>query len=197
MGLSGAPALPLLPAVKLGSTMAVALVLALLTGCAQPAAREASAEAQPVPADTPDRALLATAVFEATNAARRENGAPPLRRSVQLDAAADEQAAYMALMLRAEHANPAAGRRTAAERVRGTGLSIDRVGENVLMVPARRPAGSTGGDYSYAELAAFLVQCWMDSPPHRANLLDTGFTEVGCAARIAHGIPGDQRVFAA
>ncbi len=103
----------------------------------------------------------------------------------------------MALMLRAEHSNPVPGEGTVADRVLATGLSVDRVAENVLMVPARLAARSPGLGYSYEELAAFLVQAWLDSPPHRANLLDPGFAFLGCAARIAHGVPGDQRVFAA
>lgn len=103
----------------------------------------------------------------------------------------------MALMLRAEHTNPVFGEHTVADRVRFTGLDMDRVGENVLMVPALRGPGSPRRDYTYAELAAFVVQTWMESPPHRANLLDTAFTQIGCAARIAHSVPGDHRVFAA
>jgi len=144
-----------------------------------------------------DSALLATAIFEETNRSRAANQLPPLVRLPELDSAADEQATHMALILRAEHGNPIPGEHTVVERVARTGLEASRVAENALMMAARRPVGAPERDYTYAALATSMVQRWMDSPGHRANLLDRRFTRVGCGARIAHGVPGDDRVFAA
>lgn len=128
---------------------------------------------------------------------REANGAAALVRSPQLDAAADEQAMHMALVLRGEHTNPISNEHTVVERVARTGFNAELVAENVIMEPARRPVGSPERDYTYSALAAFLVEAWMNSPGHRANLLNPQFTDIGCAARFAHGTPGDERVFAA
>jgi uncharacterized protein YkwD len=64
-------------------------------------------------------------------------------------------------------------------------------------MPARRPPDAPNRDYTYAAYAAFLLEGWMNSPEHRETLLDRKFTQLGCAARLAHGFrQGDQRVFA-
>jgi uncharacterized protein YkwD len=144
-----------------------------------------------------DRALLARAIFDESNRVRAAHGVPLMAHEPALDAAADEQAAHMALVLRAEHGNPIPGEHDVTERVARAGLSGALVAENALMMPARRPAGAVDRDYTYAAYAAFLVDAWMDSPGHRANLLNPDFRFLGCAAQLAHGVlPGDQRVFA-
>jgi uncharacterized protein YkwD len=176
------------------------VLAAFLAGCAHPSPPEASLGPGPLarlvaPADF-DHALLATAIFEETNRVRIENRLPPFGHLPELDRAADVQATDMAMLLRAEHGNPVRGEHTVAERVAAAGLPYGRMGENVSMVPARPPLGSPDRAYTYAGLAASLVQGWMDSPGHRANLLERNFTHLGCAARMAHGVPGDDRVFA-
>jgi len=179
-----------------------ALLVALVAGCAHvapPAADESSGPlAQVISPGSFDRALLGRAIFGETNRVRSQHGVPPLAPSPGLDSAADEQASWMALMFRSEHGNPIPGEHTVADRIAHAGIVGLRAGENVLMMPAQRPAGPLRQDYTYAALAAFLVDSWLHSPAHRANLLDRGYTHLGCAARFAHGVmPGDQRVFAA
>jgi uncharacterized protein YkwD len=145
-----------------------------------------------------DHALLSRAIFEQTNRARLAHGVPPLEADPHLDAAADEQATYMALLLHAEHDNAIPGEHDVTERVSREGLRGSSVAENVLMMPAVRPGPAADRGYTYASYAAFLVDAWMNSPGHRANLLNPDFAYLGCAARLAHGVfPGDQRVFAA
>ncbi len=186
---------------KIDHAIALALLVAVIAGCSSvtpPAAGGASGPMARVisPADL-DYRLLGTAIFDETNRVRRANGSPALAHHPALDAAADEQATYMALMFRAQHGNPIPGEHNAAERVSRAGLNGLRVGENAIMLPARPPAGSPVPDYTYAALAALIVDSWLNSPAHRANLLDPGYAYLGCAARIAHGVlPGDQRVFA-
>jgi uncharacterized protein YkwD len=176
-----------------------ALLAALLAGCAgggagtAPASRTASL-AQAVSVENYDRALLSEAIIEETNSVRANNGVRSLAHLRGLDEAADEQAFYMALMFRAEHANPLLGE--AGERALHAGITWTRCAENVLMEPAQFPPGMPGPTYTYASLAKFLVACWMESPPHRANLLDPGFSGIGCSARFAHTVSGYQVVFA-
>jgi len=176
-------------------------MLGLATGCAQVTPRAAAGAADPalqlISLADFDHARLARAIFDETNRVRAAQGVSPLAPSPALDGAADEQASYMALMLSMQHANPIPGERNVAERVAHAGLDASRVGENLIMMPAQRPAGSAQPNYSYAAFASFLVDKWMNSPAHRAAMLDPGFTHLGCAARLAHGVrPGDNRVFA-
>jgi uncharacterized protein YkwD len=187
--------------VNLNRAIPTALLAALAAGCAQmnhgaegapgdPEGRVASLEGF-------DHALLGRAMFEETNRVRAANGVRPLAPSAPLDAAADDQASWMALVFRAQHDNPIPGEHDALERAEHAGLAALRVGENAIMVPLRPPAGSPQADYTYRALAAYIVDSWMGSPAHRANLLDPGYRHLGCAARAAHGVlPGDQRVFA-
>ena len=102
----------------------------------------------------------------------------------------------MALMLYPEHGNPIANERSPSERVHGKGVRWRRIGENVEMQPVTGPGLAGAPPYTYDSLADFLVAEWMASPPHRENLLDPGFTRLGCAARFARGVHGDTRVFA-
>ena len=178
-----------------------AFVAALLAGCAGagtgPApAYPAGSSAQEISIENYDRALLSEAIIEETNSVRKAHGAPPLAHLKGLDEAADEQAFYMALMFRAEHGNPIAGERDVGERALHAGVIWHRVAENVLKEPVQAPPGAVGPTYTYASLAKFLVDCWMGSPPHRANLLDPAFTAIGCSARFAHTVAGYQMVFA-
>jgi uncharacterized protein YkwD len=144
-----------------------------------------------------DPALLSTAIFEESNRVREAHGSPPLARLAALDAAADKQATYLALSLSVGHSNPFPRERNIGERVAHEGLDPASVGENAIMMPATAAPDSPGGGYTYASYAAFLVGGWMDSPEHRETLLARRFTELGCAARLAHGfIKGDERIFA-
>ena len=180
-----------------------ALLAALLAGCVRAPSPPPSAALGDLPlgrvmsVGSFDHALLARAIFEESNRVRVANGVPPLAHLAALDAAADEQAVYMALALAAGHASPIPRERNVEERVANQGLHAMSVGENAIMMPARRPADAPGGDYTYSSYAARLLNGWMNSPEHRDILLARKFTQLGCAARLAHGfIPGDQRVFA-
>jgi uncharacterized protein YkwD len=179
----------------------VAFLAVLLAGCAMEPARPA---AGPDPAlgrvmspDNFDRALLARAIFEETNRVREANGSAPLAHLAALDEAADEQASYLALSLTVGHTNPIPGEKTTGERVARQGLEAASLGENAIMMPALGPAEAPVRDYTYAAYAAYLLQGWMNSPPHRETLLNLKFTHLGCAARAAHGFgQGDRRIFA-
>jgi uncharacterized protein YkwD len=183
--------------VKLTQAIAGALLAAIAAGCAHaPAVRDEPSLDRLMGLGDFDHALLSTAIFRESNRVRVEHGSPPLAHLDALDAAADEQATYLALSLSVGHSNPFPRERNAGDRVIHEGLDPSKVGENVIMMPATRAPDSPGG-YTYASYAAFLVEGWMNSPEHRETLLARRFTHLGCAARLAHGFrPGDQRVFA-
>ncbi len=140
---------------------------------------------------TPSR--LAAALLAETNRVRREHGCRPLRPLPELSAAAEDQAAYMALMLHAGHHNVLLGQSDVLDRVIRHGLRPPTVAENV----AAQPAAIGGKPMSSAEIAAELVASWMESPGHRANLLNRRFTHLGCAARLAPAMGQVTYVFGA
>ncbi len=144
-----------------------------------------------------DHALLAGAIFEESNRVRVLHGVPALGREPALDAAADEQAAYLVLAMKAQHSNPFPGAHTVRERVERAGLQGGVVAENALWMPALLPVGSPRRNCTYSEFAASLVAGWMNSPGHRANLLNPVFKKTGCASRFGHAVLDvDQRVYA-
>jgi uncharacterized protein YkwD len=187
--------------VKPARVIAAALLGLLAAGCAhapQPAAmRRDPALERVMSLGDFDHALLSRAIFEESNRVRAAHGSPPLGHLAALDDAADKQATYLALTLTVGHTNPFPKEHNVGERVVHEGLDPASVGENAIMMPARRPPDAPNRDYTYASYAAFLLEGWMNSPEHRETLLDPKFTYLGCAARLAHGFrQGDQRVFA-
>lgn len=144
-----------------------------------------------------DGVLLAKAIFWETNRQREANGLASLAPLAALDGAADEQAEYTALSLATGHENMFPNEHNVAQRVAGAGLHPLHLSENAIMMPARRPVGAANRDYTYAAYAGYLLDGWMNSPGHRAAVLDPQVTFLGCAARIARGFgPDDQRIFA-
>jgi uncharacterized protein YkwD len=62
-----------------------------------------------------------------------------------------------------------------AARIRGAGVRTPRVGENLAWADGgASPTGSS--------LARLVVNLWLESPAHRANLLHPGYRLVGVAA---------------
>jgi uncharacterized protein YkwD len=144
-----------------------------------------------------DHALLSSAIFQETNLARAANGAPLLRGLPALDDAADMQASYLALTLTVGHTSMFPHEHDVGQRVTQAGLQPARVGENAIMMPARRPPDGPKADYTYREYAAFLVEGWLNSPVHRETMMDRRFTDLGCAARLANGFGAKgERIFA-
>ena len=177
----------------------IALLAVVLAGCSHvsPPPTTAASPDQVLSPEDFDHALLAAAILEESNRVRTANGVPALAHVPALDAAADEQAVYLTLAMRTEHDNPMPGEHTAAERAARAGVRGKAVAENAVMMRTQRPAGVPGRGDTYASYAAFLLRGWMNSPGHRANLLNPDFKLTGCAARLGHGIlTGDLRVYA-
>jgi uncharacterized protein YkwD len=144
-----------------------------------------------------DKAALSDAIFAETNRVRANFGVRPLNPHSVLAAAAAEQASYMALTTEAQHDNPFPGEGDAGDRVAKRGLTTGHVAENVIMMPALRPEGDVPREYTYGEFAALLVDAWMNSPPHRVNLLSPDVSFLGCAAELGRGVsPSSPRVYA-
>ncbi|MCC6446223.1 MAG: CAP domain-containing protein [Armatimonadetes bacterium] len=106
-------------------------------------------------------------VFNIINQTRQANGLAPLARNATLDALAASFAQQIAAANQtnfdANHTGPDG--KTAAQRMQGSGYNPVTWGENI--------AWSTGSN------AQEIVNQWMNSPTHRANILKADFTETG------------------
>jgi uncharacterized protein YkwD len=131
-----------------------------------------------VPAQ-PDDTGVTAAVLCLLNGERRDRGLGPLKANRKLGKAADVQAEDMVKRLYFSHKNPEG--RNSTDRIRAAGYMSGggrwTVGENLA--------------WGVGELASArgLVNAWMNSPPHRANILKPAYREIGIA--IAMGTPKD------
>lgn len=109
--------------------------------------------------------LSVAGILQATNRERAAHDLPTLSANAQLNQAAQKKVADM--FARQYFAHEAPDGTGPADLVKATGYQYIRVGENLAL-------GNFASD-------AALVQAWMDSPGHRANILHTGFSEIGLA----------------
>lgn len=101
-------------------------------------------------------------VVELTNNFRAQNGLPPLTVNVQLTATAETHSQNMAVQDFFSHTGLNGSQ--PSDRVKASGYNYTFVGENI------------GAGYSTPEEA---VQGWLNSPGHRANILNPNYQEIG------------------
>lgn len=158
---------------------------------------------EPIGLESINRPLLVAAIFHETNRRRTAEGLPAFLPLDRLNEAADAQAAMMALRQKMEHDNPIPGQRTPLLRVRQTGIEPERVAENVATTPLLNPpaqslfvriengrkifSAEAGGPemplHTYASFARAVLDQWMNSPVHRANIMNRHLHRLGCATR--------------
>lgn len=115
--------------------------------------------------DAPSARLTVDGTFAETNRHRAENGVAALRHDATLDAAAQAKLQDMFRQQYFAHESPdGVG---PAEVIAEAGYAYIQVGENLAL-------GNFADDRE-------LVQAWMDSPGHRANILEGSFAEIGIA----------------
>ena len=155
------------------SGLAVSALLAL-SGCQDvqiPFINSApAAELAPPPAvcnNAPDHDTLTQDLLAAINAERAKKRLPPLRTSTTLMQGADFYSCRLIDGRFFDHVDPFDGS-TVDTRVTDFGYAFQKVGENLA-------AGH--------KTAKDAVNAWLESPGHRANLLDPAFTETGIAVK--------------
>lgn len=122
--------------------------------------------------------LLQSKIIEETNLQRKNNGnLLPLAENSRLNAAAEAKANNMLLKQYFEHISPSGV--DAGSLVQSFGYEYIVAGENLIL----------GNFFSEKE----LVQAWMDSPGHRANILNGKYKEIGVA--IIKGIYNGESVW--
>ena len=116
--------------------------------------------------DQPDLARLRAEVLEAHNRIRAAAKLPPLETSERLQAAAQAHARDMAARRRMTHQGSRGSR--PIDRIKAKGYPYRRAGENIAT-----------GSYSVDQ----LMKGWMNSPPHKRNILG-GFSQIGVGCAI-------------
>lgn len=103
---------------------------------------------------------------EYMNAARRSNGLAPASSDAKLEAAALEQARYMA---------------AAGDMSHTTGYGRDFVSRKKKNEIEGTAAENVAVAYGAPDVG-HVMKMWMDSPPHRRNMLDPRFSRFGVAS---------------
>lgn len=116
----------------------------------------------PAGIQTPDEQAVAAQVISLINAERARAGCGPLAADPRLTAAAQGHSEDMAANDFFDHRGSAGT--TVSDRVTAAGYTWRRVGENIA-------AGYQG--------AAAVVAGWMESPDHRANILNCAYAHTG------------------
>lgn len=166
-----------------------------------------------------DQPLMVAAIFHETNRVRRQLGLVAFTHLAQLDEAADLKAVIGTLQGGLTHENPLPLTATPTDRVRAVGLVHREVAENIgrlglLDLPAGRTqvgvrqregrdeyyhldSKQPVGRRTYAAFAAAVVAAWMNSPPHRANIVNPALVSLGCGARPCRDLAnGHEQIYA-
>lgn len=130
---------------------------------------------------TPGGGSVASEIVRYTNEARVRNGRRPFATSAKLMEAARIHAEQMARYQRSAHTISGAPYPTMQSRIEAVGYVYASIAENVAW---------------NQRSAQEVVNTWMNSSGHRANILDAELTEIGAAmARSAKGEPYWVQVF--
>jgi len=156
------------------------LTLAAVAGCSPATPDRAPGSEAPGPSPSPPTGV-ALQVIDLTNVERTRAGLTAFRMNTRLSEAARIQAEQMVAAGRFAHVLPDARYPRLADRLDAAGYDWQATGENLAF-----------GQQS----AAAVVDTWMRSPPHRANILHTTFTEIGVAHLVdRNGLPFYVQVF--
>jgi hypothetical protein len=117
----------------------------------------------------PDVPAVETAVIEMTNAYRRQNKLGQVKTNPDLTATARAYAAYLAKNNAFSHT---ADNRDVGDRAASSGYQWCSIGENLAMNLDSR-------GFETRALAQQTVEGWINSPPHKENLLGPYYTEIG------------------
>lgn len=116
---------------------------------------------------TPQAFLTETGTILATNNQRQSQGLLPLSANAKLATAASVKVNDMFSRQYFEHVAPDGTQ--ASDLASDARYEYIAIGENLAL-----------GNYENDEV---LVQAWMDSPGHRANILNKSYTEIGVAVK--------------
>ncbi len=143
--------------------------------------------------------LLEWAIFNETNVQRVRLNRQRLKFDSRLQNGARMHSMEMVELSYFDHVSPVEENVTVTRRIRNSGIKYGVGGENIAIHPIQkkqevvfRLAGSgeatkflwrnNGSDYTYGNFARDLVQRWLNSRPHRNNILSRGYGFLGIGA---------------
>jgi uncharacterized protein YkwD len=151
--------------------LSAAVAAFIASGCTIPVASPSPTPATPVASGR--YGATVSRIFDLINAQRRHQGLPALVYNAQLDQMATIQAQNMAHFQKMAHVIPEASLPTMTDRAHYVAYPFGRLAENVAL------------GFPDAET---VVQGWMTSKGHRANILNSDVVETGIAiARSSAG----------
>lgn len=151
-----------------------------------------------------DRGLMAAAIFDESNRVRRQLGLRAFLQESKLDEAADLEAAVGRATQPPSHTNPFPKIGTPLQRVEYVGLKPRAVAENIALLSIYDIDSSVGVGITvrngqrqfvhpetmenlktatYRGFATKVVEAWMKSPGHRANLVNPSLLYLGCSVQ--------------
>jgi hypothetical protein len=122
----------------------------------------------PTPPPTPGLSAIEQAIINLVNQERADAGLAALRVNTRLVTAAAHHASNMVLFDNMSHTLPGSDAPTLTDRLQQAGYAYSAAGENIA--------------WNYAGAQA-VMDGWMTSSGHRANILSTTYTELGVAVR--------------
>ena len=129
--------------------------------------------------------LLESLIHEEINKARKANRLQPLANDLTLRKAAVDQNNYCVRKTELSHVQTTPGKRTIKDRVQHYGKGYTVMAENLIYegFTVRRTNGKISDIItpSYREMAKTMVRNWMQSPGHRANIVEKDLKLVGTA----------------
>lgn len=161
-----------------------------------------------------DRKLMAQAIFHETNQVRQKLGLPVFRSLPKLDEAADLEAAVGKVYQPPSHTNPFPMIGTPFQRVQYVGLEIEQVAENIALLSIYETNAGVGVAVregkrrflhpetraelqraTYRGFAREVVRNWMESPGHRANIINPALAYLGCSVQPSVSLIGVDQLF--
>ena len=120
-----------------------------------------------------DYELLNAAIFYSTNIHRVKNGRRPFKHSSLLERAAQDHSQDMVKFNFFSHKSPVNKKRSFSDRLDHVGIKYSHAGENIAMTKIAS---------TYWDLASDLLEQWMNSTPHKKNILNSNFNYLGCGS---------------
>ena len=130
---------------------------------------------------------LESLLVEQINAVRKESNLNPLKQNAILKKAAEDQAKYISSIGKLSHKQPAKNKAKTRNRVEFYGGKMQGIGENTAFIKVFRTAlfKGKGGQIDTVNIntkeqaAEYFVHAWMNSAPHKVNILYPDYKETG------------------
>jgi|GEM_PF-4977310 len=132
-----------------------------------------------------DKDYFSRLVFDEVNKARKTKGVGELTWDNTCAKTALAQAKYCAELGKLTHNQTDPEMKSVKDRYEHFDGDAQTVGENLLTLGIRIPNYSEGDSMTdrvkrrYENAAKFMVKLWLQSPPHKKNLLHSAYTEAG------------------